>query len=151
MAPDAPTFPFRSLPSEIRNRIYRELLCSFTSPPKKIVDPEHFNTWTPACPHLIDTAILRTNSTIYREAYDVRVKTNRFVKITCARGIPLLTMVQGLLVPIVASGKQVVNAFKGHVLSVRLGCTYPSIVANSSAGEDWLAPQEFMILHRDLV
>jgi hypothetical protein len=89
MAPDAPVcIPFRSLPIEIRNNIYRELLCAFTSTevlknttlvgaftPTSFTPPSS----TPRYLHEIDTAILRTSSTIYKEAYDTLVKTNRFV------------------------------------------------------------------------
>ena len=80
MAPRyAATFRFRDLPSEIRNQIYRELLCGFKSRPTT-ADPSAMLGFVPAR-HDIDTGILRTNKSIYREAYDVLIKTNRFVKV----------------------------------------------------------------------
>jgi hypothetical protein len=157
MAPDDSTsFPFRSLPSEIRNKIYRELLCAFTPvPPVPNVIAAYYEPSLPRSTHVIDTAILRTSSTIYREGYDVLIKTNRFVKVMTARGIPLRPLLQSYLVPVVADCKRVVNAFKGYVLAVRLGCTTPLRLKTpkSTPGpwkEDWLEPKEWMILHRDL-
>jgi len=71
-------FRFRDLPSEIRNKVYGELLCSFGPRP---TTADLGNTFKLASArHTIDTAILRTNKTTYLEAYDVMIKKNRFVK-----------------------------------------------------------------------
>jgi hypothetical protein len=150
MAPRNSTpFPFRSLPSEIRNKVYRELLCAFKAPPATVPIASAFETSFHPAPHAIDTAILRTNTITYREAYDVLVKTNRFVRITSVRGIPFRPLMQSLMVPVVASGTSV-SQFKGYVLAVQMGCKEPVNVREDFDAEGMMVPHDLIILHRDL-
>jgi hypothetical protein len=151
MPPEHSTpFPFRSLPSEIRNKIYRELLCAFEPPPTTTDIATAFDSSFPLNPHAIDTTILRISTNTYCEAYDVLVKANRFVRITSASGIPLRTILQSLMVPIVAAENRVVQAFRGYVLTVHLGCKEPVRVRDDTDAKDWFAPHALIILHRDL-
>jgi len=150
MAPRNSThFPFRSLPSEIRNKIYRELLCAFQAPPETVTAASAFDNSFHPSPHSIDTAILRTNTITHREAYDVLVKTNRFVRITSVHGVPLRRLMQSLMVPVVAS-RISAQQFKGYVLAVHLGCKEPVRVQEGTGFEGMLEPQDLIILHRDL-
>jgi hypothetical protein len=151
-------FRFRDLPREIRNKVYRELLCDFKPRPTTVdvatddvatVDVATMLNFARAH-HDVDTTILRTNTAIYREAYDVMIRTNRFVKLNFISNLPLLTTLNGLQVPTVAWEKKTVESFKGYVLSLDLSCTKPfhgSLVASAS---DLRAPCALMILHRDM-
>jgi hypothetical protein len=146
-SPAAP-FRFRDLPSEIRNKVYRELLCDF----KPI--PTTFNASTlldlaPAARD-VDTAILCTNTVTYREAYDVMVKTNRFVKVTSVPGLPLRTLLGGIQVPIVTERKKVVNRFRGYVLAIHLGSAKSITIPQEPTAQQMLRPCTLMILHRDM-
>lgn len=108
-------FRFCDLPREIRNQIYRELLCDF-EPPSPTVDASYMFAFMPDR-HTIDTAILRTSTSIYQEAYDVMVKTNRFVRITSSGGVPVQMLILSGPVPVVTSCARAVRAFNGYALS----------------------------------
>jgi hypothetical protein len=138
------TFRFRDLPSEIRNKIYRELLCDFRPQPTTF-DAGSMLEFAQAL-HKIDTTILRTSTAIYREAYDVMVKTNRFIKVTSVRGLPMRLLLNCIKVPIVSAEKSVVERFRGYVLAVDLGKKHPS----HDHENDFVQPCNLMILHRDL-
>ena len=104
---------FMDLPGELRNKVYTLLLCSFgpTPAPTRIIPEELFSKekflvklvfaqqWN-------DPTILRVNSQVHREAYDVMVKTNRFVRISCPGGFTLNNLIAGQNVPVIASGKR---------------------------------------------
>lgn len=128
------------------------MLCGFTPPEKdwaNFVDYSYLITDV-RVRHDFGSAILRTSKETYREAYDVMVKTNRFVKITSVRGIPLRPSLFGQEVPLVSVDDYVVNSFKGYVLDVHLD--YKS--SDPSLRDDrWrlaLEPFTCMVLHRDL-
>jgi hypothetical protein len=59
-------FPFSSLPAEVRNRIYRLVLFSSPSQPRR------------ACPHPLPTALFLTSSHVHREASYVFYTTHTF-------------------------------------------------------------------------
>lgn len=115
---DAQPFRFMDLPGEIRNKVYGFLLCAFDEAPEEY-DPGDYLL---ACPtrnftfvtHSVDTAILCTNSKIHREAYDFMVKTNRFVRVSCLRGLPIITMLRIHRVPVVTVQRSLEH-FKGLV------------------------------------
>jgi hypothetical protein len=119
MTPTTSPSRFRDLPSEIRNKVYCELL-SNSKAISTIVGTSTKLDFAPAA-HDIDTAILCTNTVTSREAYDVMAKTNRFVKVKSVPGLPLCTLLNGLRVPIVTEKKKVVNGFRGYVLAIDLG------------------------------
>jgi hypothetical protein len=148
MSPITAPFRFRDLPSEIRNKVYRELLSDFKRIPT-VPDISKMLDFVPA-DHNIDTAILRTNTATYREAYDVMVKTNRFVKVTSVPGLPLRTLLNAMQVPIVAKKKKVVNRFRGYVLAIELGSAKSITLPQDQLVSQLLQSCTLMILHRDI-
>ncbi len=100
--------------------------------------------------HDVETAILRKSKETYREAYDVLVKTNRFVKITSSRGLPVRPAVAGQALPMIAIQKDIVDKFKGYVLSVHVGFKEPREIPTLPDPDNMLEPVTAMILHSDL-
>ncbi|KAH7554934.1 hypothetical protein BM1_07595 [Bipolaris maydis] len=128
------SFRFRDLPSEIRNKIYRIILCEFDHSPSQFDDDFMEDVLQlPRVEHRIETSILRTSKEIYREAYDIMVKTNRFVKVTSVDGLPVIGALSGQQTPVVTQEKFLVDQFKG-----------------SSRNSDWYEPLTAMMLHRHL-
>ncbi|KAF2449625.1 hypothetical protein P171DRAFT_427802 [Karstenula rhodostoma CBS 690.94] len=144
---------FFTLPREIRNKIYRAVLCTFETrattvnpPPSLDVYPSFMDTIEVA-EHEIDTSILLVSKHIHKEAYDVMVKTNRFVRVTTAGRSPLRLLLNHLRVPVVTEDPGSVNSFNGYVLSVTLtfprehGSTFKNLPAE---------PCSLMLLGRDM-
>ncbi|RMZ72791.1 tetratricopeptide-like helical [Pyrenophora seminiperda CCB06] len=145
-------FRFRDLPAELRNKIYRVMLCEFTTADEPIQCSLSFLALTPPpgistfdVPRHAVTAILRTSKQTYQEAYDVMVRTNRFVRITVDEGIPICETFAGQGVPILCMGGGFVQGFKGYVLDVHLGFKHPDTLGKEDC--DGLV---CMVLHRDL-
>ncbi|KAI4693655.1 uncharacterized protein J4E84_002229 [Alternaria hordeiaustralica] len=108
---DAP-FRFMDLPGELRNKVYTLLLCSFGPAPdpiqeipKNLLTEGSFEPELVSAQHCNDPAILRVNSQVHREAYDVMVKTNRFVRISSPNNLSLNNVIAGRNIPVVASGQ----------------------------------------------
>lgn len=141
-------FRFRSLPSEIRNKIYRILLCDFAPPLPDDVRLSSYVEMEQAriARHTIETAILLTNKATYREAYHVMVKTNRFVRVESVRGLPLLSLMEPMRMPIVSVERHIVERFKGYVLTVHVGTTSRLQPEEDSPYE----ASSLMMLHRDM-
>lgn len=101
--------------------------------------------------HEIETAILRTSKQIHLEAYDVMVKTNRFVHVKSAGGFPILGLLSSILVPVVATDrgyhKGRTENFRGYVLSVYLKRRKDK---NRYCAATPVAPCSIMILGRDM-
>ena len=130
------------MPREIRNKIYRNLLCSFAAPVAvfgpELAYAEHDNS----------TSILLVSRQIHKEAYDTMVKTNRFVRVTTSGGFPLITLLNHLRVPVVVEGHER-SQFKGYVLSVSLTCP-KHIAANFEDSHLDTNPCDLMLLGRDM-
>ncbi|KAH7073602.1 hypothetical protein BKA63DRAFT_37285 [Paraphoma chrysanthemicola] len=141
-------FRFCDLPGEIREKIYRELLCAW-KPQPTTVDASNIYKFASA-EHAIDTAILRTNKAISREAYDVMIKVNRFIKVTSVRGTPLRSIVNSLQLPIVASNRRAVDVFPRYVMAVHLSFVNDLSWSEHDDNTGMFDPCSFMILHRDL-
>ncbi|KAJ4378004.1 hypothetical protein N0V83_000834 [Neocucurbitaria cava] len=143
--------PFRllDLPGEIRNRIYHDVLCAFeqTSTPvltalARILRQEPEPNGINQVSHATETTILRTCRTVHREAYDIMVKSNKFIRIRVTN--PGLS---GHLVrtqmPVVTMDRAHVAQFSGYVMQLDMHLdahpdeptTYPLL--------------DFMILGRD--
>ncbi|KAG9195736.1 hypothetical protein G6011_00857 [Alternaria panax] len=153
-AASSSSFRFRDLPEEIRKKIYRVVLCSIRPPPTTIpLDAPSFFDEMPA-EHEIETAILRTSKEIYREAYNVMVKSNRFVKVTSSRGLALRGAAKGRAVRMIAIEETVVDRFTGYVLSVHIGNTIPWKIPTTHDPDydshGLCEPVTAMILHSDL-
>ncbi|EDU46268.1 conserved hypothetical protein [Pyrenophora tritici-repentis Pt-1C-BFP] len=125
------SFRFRDLPGEtttntfhrIRKKIYRVLLCEFTRPAEKTansLDIVNYMETNTLVEHGVETAILCRSKEIYREAYDVMVLTNCFVKITSVKGIPLPAALSGYQAPLVSANERAVNNFKGYTSTPRV-------------------------------
>ncbi len=120
-ATDPKPFRFMDLPAELRNKVYKILLCSF--PPNGFYVPEVIGGCVPltmANKQDINTSILLVNSQVHREAYDVMVKTNRFVLLRANKNFPLHTILMFQQLPIVTLDKAHISQFKGYVLELRL-------------------------------
>jgi hypothetical protein len=134
---------------KIRNNVYRILLCDFApSATDFVILNEEFLEdvlQLPRVKHRIETSILRTSKEIYREAYDVMVKTNRFVKVTSV-DTPIKFALSGQQTPVVTEEKGLVDQFKGYVLSIHIGSKKPR---NNVQQNEW-EPLTAMVLHRDL-
>lgn len=145
------TYADTALGFQIRNRIYRVLLCDLKPPQENVTYGDMLRL--PRIKHETELSILQTSKEIYREAYGVMIKTNRFVKVTSADCIPIRGTMLGQRTPIVTEIQSRVNQFKGYVLSVRLGLKDPidmEAVQAESRCPELIEPITVMILHRDL-
>lgn len=68
-------FRFLDLPREVRDKIYGILLCTFPQPDAVTPDMNTLEHFSPS--------ILRVNKQMYSEGYNVMIKVNRFVLVTC--------------------------------------------------------------------
>jgi hypothetical protein len=128
MATPQSHFRLMDLPGEIRNQIYQHLLCSFNYKYGPDGLPNELERMLQQKPklngvyhakHSIDTNILRSNRTVHREAYDVMVKTNRFIRIQSSSYSFARYLVWSQL-PVVTMDRQHASQFNGYVLQMRL-------------------------------
>jgi hypothetical protein len=139
-------FRFLDLPREIRNKIYRVLLCSFAPVPTTMtIDKLNVHK---ILEHSVETAILRTTIQIHREAYDVMIKTNRFVFVKSA-GIPIRNLLNSFLIRPVMVDEPALSDFKGYTLAVSIFRKRDQTAADRE-GKVNLRPYSFMLLGRDL-
>ncbi|OAF99899.1 uncharacterized protein CC84DRAFT_1102964 [Paraphaeosphaeria sporulosa] len=118
------------LPGEIRNHIYREVLCCF-DPIVPTAAGFGINQGVIPATHSVDIAILRTCRQVHREAYDVMVKTNQFIKISSV-DIDLARLLLSSGLPVVTMDRAVAGQFQGCVMSVDL-----SVVPGDWVGQPW--------------
>lgn len=151
----APPFRFLDLPREIRDKIYRILLCSFASPPEDVylshMIERLYNFVEIGLS--VETSILRTCKDVYYEAYDVMIKTNRFVHVKSTGGIPLVYMVNCREIPVVTAHVEHIKKFNGYVLDVSMGSQMriaSPVVSEGTADIYSISPVSFVILYREL-
>ncbi|KAF2494771.1 hypothetical protein BU16DRAFT_582599 [Lophium mytilinum] len=139
MAP-TPTFRFLDLPSEVRIEVYKILLCdaSYRADHGPFEHPYPVPQIIETIPHSIKTKILTVSKSIYREAYDVMLKGNLFVRIT-SQGLDLENFLLVNRIAIITRTTRCVSAFNGYVMHHHL----------SNAG--YSSPEyDLMLLYRDL-
>ena len=138
-------FRFLDLPSELRNKIYSIILCSFEpQPPLDFTGFLEAPTEVLYLRHSIEPQILRTCRLIYNEASYIMARTNLFVKITIT--IPFHEICPILKVrrlPILHSNQILLKSLKPFVMS-------HEIVRRVDDQESPMTPWTFVILHRDL-
>jgi hypothetical protein len=82
------------------------------------------------------------------------VKSNRFVKITSSRGLPLWGALKGRAIRMIAIDKETVDRFKGYVLSVHIGFKSPRKISTTHDRDydshSLREPVTAMILHSDI-
>ncbi|KNG50335.1 hypothetical protein TW65_02270 [Stemphylium lycopersici] len=83
-------------------------------------------------PNNVETAILRTSKETYYEAFDVMIKTNRFVKTSSEPGLPIKAALNGQRVPMFTVDKDLVDRFEGYVLGMHLGLSGPKLERENS-------------------
>ncbi|KAI4948369.1 hypothetical protein J4E91_005791 [Alternaria rosae] len=120
----AQPFRFMDLPGELRNQVYSLLLCSFGFPVEQTI--ENFPLPIASDGHRADTAILLTNRRVHLEAYDVMVKSNRFVVVRASPPSPLMEILQEGDVTVITLNDLHISQFKGHMLSVTLSMSTSS-------------------------
>jgi hypothetical protein len=122
-----PHFRFLDLPGEIRNQIYKELLCAFNyehypngySELARILGQEPKLNGVNQIDHSVNANILRASHAVHREAYDIMVKTNRFIRIQ-SWNYSLSNFLIWSQLPVVTMDRQHTAQFKGYVLQVRM-------------------------------
>lgn len=128
-------FRFMDLPAELRDKIYRELLCSFTfhEEPRSRPDSTLGRILNHSQQSNINEAtasasirILLVSRTVYREAYDVMVKTNRFIRIK-GRDFNWTDILPRAQIPIVSMDRNIVAQFKGYVACLTVDDHYTDV------------------------
>ncbi|KAH7381287.1 hypothetical protein DE146DRAFT_760725 [Phaeosphaeria sp. MPI-PUGE-AT-0046c] len=119
-------FRFMDLPAELRNKIYKELLCRFTFHDEptglpdntliRIMDQDqgqqfHINEATSTA----KTSILLVSRDIHREAYDVMIKTNQFIRVK-GHDFNWSELLPRARIPVVTMDRQRVSQFRGYML-----------------------------------
>lgn len=105
----------------------------------------------------IHPQILRTSRKIYREAFEVMVTTNRFVRIRATAGVPLLDLIGREGIPILTKNPAQIDRFRGCALSLKLVKKYKprrTLTYDDNDEHDYgfrpPGPAEFIILGRDM-
>jgi hypothetical protein len=99
--------------------------------------------------HYIDTAILRTSSQLYREAYNVMVKSNRFVLVESTSDLPFFAILRTAFVPLVTMNQSCAFQFEGYTMKVTLSSKCVS-KNKWNLGFLTVGPSTAMMLARDL-
>ncbi|KAF7875230.1 hypothetical protein EAF04_002402 [Stromatinia cepivora] len=115
-------FRFQDLPGEIRNKIYKILLCDFHVDiiPRTFRDPARLPlpTRTAVFNYNVEPNILRTCRKIYQEGTYLMRKTNLFVKFEYDLSLhPVLITIIKMQVPVLVADPNYLKNFKGTVMT----------------------------------
>ena len=103
-------FRFLEFPLEIRELIYRELLCTFQMKHKRERAYLHTRYDNPS-------AILRTSKQVYNEAFDYLVRRNQFIRLNCD-GISIRFHPLGRQILPVTEDAKKISSFPGYVAQI---------------------------------
>jgi hypothetical protein len=126
------SFRFLDLPPELRDRIYEELLCNFKVAPSYGVNDVAAHKPCGYYVRTIHPAILSVNKQLHHEAYDIMVKTNRFIHVKFFGGLPLDHMLETSTRRVICHHQPAVEGFKGYTMAV-------SVVPEGLA---WFKPED---------
>jgi hypothetical protein len=128
-------FRFLDLPAEVRYIIYREILCSFTFEDNSLARLLHLpcaDTDLNQAIRPYHSPILRVNHEVHREAYDVMIKTNRFIYVSSTRFSSdlefLLRRFQG---PFMTTNRAQAQQFQDYMMYVYVDSTRAGLVKQS--------------------
>ncbi|KAF2713857.1 hypothetical protein K504DRAFT_424837 [Pleomassaria siparia CBS 279.74] len=147
------SFRFLDLPSELRNKIYSIVLCSFEpAPPSESLGKglvriqsgriQEFTSGICPAVHSIQTDILCTSKQVHREAYDVMVKTNQFVHVRTV-DISMSQLLVGSQVPIVTLDRAHAEQFQGYLMKIAMHAIPGGSVDDYEQGEEDLDFDDF--------
>ncbi|KAF1972850.1 hypothetical protein BU23DRAFT_144373 [Bimuria novae-zelandiae CBS 107.79] len=131
-------FRFLDLPRELRDEVYKLLLCNFKAAPKLYVN----DVDDKPCGYYVRTihpAILRVNKQLHREAYAIMVKTNRFIHCKFYGRLPFEQMLEANTQRIICHHTDQVTAFTGYTMSVSV----------APEGLAWFHPEMHQFVARD--
>ncbi|KAB8289966.1 hypothetical protein EYC80_010293 [Monilinia laxa] len=141
---DIAPFSFQNLPGEIRNKVYKILLCGFDDP---IGWPPHDRPTLSLLPNDMHTQILRTCRKIYQEGSFLMRNTNLFILFNIEVGIESPEITEPLeYVPFLVKDQSHVEHFRGVVM------THDLIYNRTTREQNFTAPptMSFILLHRHL-
>lgn len=148
---DEQPFRFMDLPEEIKAQVYELLLCCFDSTPL----PTEVDTYMerprrlPRLSHSIDTAILRTNKEIYRGAYEVMVKRNKFIHVRFEGvfndAVSICLAAYG--VPVITVKPAAASLFPGYVLNAIIDVHPATLLDGPPEDLDYLTGSAINIFH----
>jgi hypothetical protein len=118
-------FRFMELPTEIRDQIYRELLCNFECEREPSEGPDsllarlmrHMEQINGVCQasHDVIISIILVNRQVHREAFDVMVKTNQFIRIR-GDNFSFSDLLLERQLPVVTMDRDHAAQFQGYLL-----------------------------------
>lgn len=142
---EKPPFRLLDLPVEIRDRIYYEILCTWSEQvprPDGKDYPDTRLTDLYAMEHGPELAILRTNRQVYEEAKAVMLKGNQFIRISMTGIWPFELFLIPYQIPVVSILPNAISRYRGFVMTYSI-----DVVADPKECKKRV---DVMILRRDL-
>lgn len=138
------SFRLLDLPAEIRDSIYHEILCTWSTYPVQWNGDSHeLSVPKGAKKHKIETAILRTNRQVYQEAKTVLLTGNQFIRVVVWGMFPYETFIMPNNLPVLTlNNKKASDEYKGFVMTHTIDISYDP--------DEVKSPDEVVILRRDL-
>jgi hypothetical protein len=117
-------FRLMDLPAELRNNVYALLLCAFEKP-LTAFSPTSTLPGPTSSSHTVDARIIRTNSQIHRDAYDVMVKRNCLVRFEYTGNFIYPVVLMNNYLPIVTAKKASISRFEGFAMTISCSAHLP--------------------------